>query len=120
LSLAAERIVYVPDHMKPEEHAQLVQKSVDLRYGFTGPDRSRSQVVSVYVKDFLRGLPLSYFDKLDKANLVTIRGCVELLREVRTRQVRREIHLESLPGHQVNSVQAPWSLNRNQATSRGG
>jgi hypothetical protein len=71
--------------MKPEEYAQLVQKSFNLRYGFTGPDRSRPQVFNVYVKEFLPELPLSHFNEFDKANPVTIRGCVELLREVRTR-----------------------------------
>ena len=113
LRLAAKRIIYGPHQMKPEEYAQLVQKYVDLHYGFTGPDRPRSQVISVYVKEFMRRLPLSYFEEFDKANPVTNRGYVELLREVRTRQVRREFHFESLPGHEVNSIEAPWSLNHN-------
>ena len=120
LRLAAKRIVYDPDQMKPEKYAQLVQKSVDLHYGFTGPDWSRTQVVSVYVKAILRGFPLLYFDQFDKANPVIIRGCVELLGEVRTRSGSSEFHLESLSGHQVNSVQAQRSLNRNQCPLRRG
>ncbi|KAK2709502.1 hypothetical protein QYM36_013234, partial [Artemia franciscana] len=73
-------------------------------YSPKGPDRPRPQVISVYVKEFMRRLPLSHFEEFDKANPVTNRGYVELLREVRTRQVRREFHFESLPGHERHPV----------------